>query len=237
MREHGPTPPSQKGDGRGVGERSKTNRTYPGVQSGKDGANGKEVVILTKGDHGVGAAPCSGGRGRVRCRSLGRWSTLEVLWVKPVGSGCCERKSLHNVGMASRSGARRPFICPATTRAFSTWTLSTWGKRSVLDGKPSRGSLGMNTKTLGYAGVGILVAPWMPSLMVHSALPSQEGARRCPRARGSGGWTATASWWRGNSPGCAFPMLPKLGEYTLSHCFEKVPGAASQTNAVSQAYI
>lgn len=110
MREHGPTPPPQKGDGRGVGERSKTNRTYPGVKSGKDGANGKEVVILTKGDHGVGAAPCSGGRGRVRCRSLGRWSTLEVLWVKPVGSGCCERKSLHNVGMASRSGARRPFM-------------------------------------------------------------------------------------------------------------------------------
>lgn len=62
------------------------NRTYPGVQSGKDSTDGKEVVVLTKGHHRVGAAPSSKeGRGRVRFLSLGRWGTLEVLGVKPVG--------------------------------------------------------------------------------------------------------------------------------------------------------
>lgn len=153
------------------------------------------------------------------------------------GSRCCERRSLHNVGMSSCSGARRPFICPATTRAFSTWTLSTWGKRSVLDGKPSRG-----TSWDEYQD-SWLRRRWHPggscdALVGGSVgIAKSRGCARCPRARGSGGWTATASWWRGNSPGCAFPMLPKLGEYTLRHCSEKVPGAASQANAVSQAYI
>lgn len=114
--------------------------------------------------------------------------------MKPVGARWCGRKSLHNVGMSSCSGTRRPFICRATAQAFSTGRLYTWGKWSVVAVKHSGGPLGMKTKTLGYAGVCILVASWMPSLMVRSALPSQDDGRRCPRAHGSGRWTASWVW-------------------------------------------
>lgn len=85
-RDMGPPRPPQKEVVRRVGKRRRANQTYPGVQSGKDGADGKEVVVLTKGHHRVGAAPSSKeGRGRVRCLSLRRWGTLEVLGVKPIG--------------------------------------------------------------------------------------------------------------------------------------------------------
>lgn len=115
--------------------------------------------------------------------------------------------------------ARRPFICPATTLPPKPSSLlgdcTRGGNGQWPTSNTRKGRLGMSTKTLGCAGVLILVAPSMPSLVLRSALPSQGAARRCPRAHGSGSWTATASWWRGNNPGCVFPMLPNLGRHTL----------------------
>jgi hypothetical protein len=213
-RDTGPPALHDRGVVRRERERRRTNQTYPGIQSGKDGADGKEVVVLTKGHHCVGAAPSSeGGGGRVRCRSFGR---------REHSRGA--RSEAGRVEMMREEKACTTSECQVAAAAVAHLSVEQPPKPSRL-GDCTRGGngqwstpntrelrLGMSTKTLGYAGVRIMVAPLVPSLVVQSTLPSQEDARRCARADGSGRWTASWAW---EPPRVPSWMLPKLGRYSL----------------------
>lgn len=131
--------------------------------------------------------------------------------------------------------ARRPFIYPATTlppkpsSLLGDCTRGGNGQWSTPNTRKAR--LGMSTKTLGCAGVLILVAPSMPSLVLRSALPSPEGApevSKSTREREMDGDGELVAW---EQPRVCVPSLclPNLGRDTLvpRRQPEKVPSSMS----------